>query len=162
MNQQATKKQLWTLYVLTHKDYRGSGITKAEASQIIKEAILEKLEEVKKVKEVISEAIEEGLKAAEGITPPPLVVNQGSVSVHLPYTTPENRKFINAGKRAGLIAGRHRKPENAVFTYAGQGYTHHISLNTPLFARKQAYAEAFARVLKEKAGLQVYVNSRVD
>lgn len=52
---EATKKQLWALYCLTKKDYRNSGLTKEEASNLLSELIGDKeTKENKPVKAQIS------------------------------------------------------------------------------------------------------------
>lgn len=50
MKEEATKKQLWALYCLTKKDYRNSGLSKEEASNLLSELIGDK--ETKKDKPV--------------------------------------------------------------------------------------------------------------
>lgn len=42
MKEEATKKQLWALYCLTKKDYRNSGLSKEEASNLLSELIGDK------------------------------------------------------------------------------------------------------------------------
>lgn len=52
---EATKKQLWALYCITKKDYRNSGLTKEEASNLLSELIGDKeTKENKPVKAQIS------------------------------------------------------------------------------------------------------------
>ncbi len=187
MEELATKRQLYALWLITHQDWRGKGLTKQQASDMIREASrksIRKAEAESDVKQIISEAIEAGLKAARDARPKPMVVVThqnmaddsspieraefvsegpcGFASVHISYSTPENRRFINAGKKLGLIAGRDGKPENAVFHKADRGFMHWVSAGGQSLARKEAYADAFAKVLVDKARLKVTVRSRLD
>lgn len=174
----ATKRQLWALFCITKEDWRGKGLTKAEASDLIK-----KLGDKKHTKktskknsyvEIYEKAFAAGLAALKAATPVPMVVQQHAdmMNDHSPVVKEwfvadgacgfawvnvkckgEGLKFINAMKKHA--SDRWRKDG-----YYG-GYTFWVREGNQSIQRKEAFAAAFADVLREN-GIDAYWSSRLD
>jgi len=63
MENQATKKQLWTLFCLTKKDFRNTKLTKEEASKMISELLANKKVDYRTFANELENAIEVAYKA---------------------------------------------------------------------------------------------------
>ena len=74
----------------------------------------------------------------------------GFAWINVSYKTPDNRKFVNALKKAQMI----RK------SYSG-GFDIWVSDFNQSMQRKEAYARAFASVLKAH-NIECYVGTRMD
>ena len=176
----ATKKQLWTLFILTGEDWRDRNISKKEASRIIGELLKEKKEEEMKVVKAIREGIKEGKKRYKQTKEPAMViydadlegrpVKGGNVYYEPEFSgcgtawvewSPGNRKFNNLMKR---IAKKYKNLGltvikdyygNWVMFVEGYGYSNgHIK-------RTIAFYDAIADKLSE-LGYNVRVNYRLD
>lgn len=186
LNKEATKRQLWALYCITKKDYRNDGLTYDQASELIK--TLGDPNYVKKGKKdntkaneavkIMKDAIDAGEKALKACEPTPMVVEQhasvmddnspvekswvvdggvcGFSWIRFKANTTPNRKFLNGLKSAGMV-GEHGTWGKA---YQG-GYQYWVSVGGQSMQRKEAFAHAFANVLKDN-GITAYVGSRMD
>lgn len=174
----ATKRQRWALFCITKEDWRDRDITKREASDLIGE-LGGKKKTAKKTKtnhyvELFNKAIAAGNAALKATTPNPMVVTEhenmfddnspvknswfvadgpcGFAWVNVKCKG-EGLRFINALKKHGL--DRWRKDD-----YYG-GYTYWVREGNQSIQLKEAYAEAFASVLRE-GGINCYASSRLD
>lgn len=186
-NAPATRKQLWALFCITKEDHRGKGLTKGEASKLIDELggkgkkkgkgkkATPKVDKAWKYVELLADAIVAGNKALAACTPNPMIVTEhespfddnspvknswyvadgacGFAWVNVKCKG-EGLKFINALKKLGKL-DRWRKD-----SYYG-GYTFWVREGNQSIAKKEAFANAFADVLRE-AGINCYANSRLD
>ncbi len=177
-NAPATKRQLWALFCITKEDHRDKGLTKSEASDLIKLKGGKK-KTTKKAKtnhyiDLFNKAIAAGKEALDAATPTPMIVQQhasvfddnspvveewhveggvcGFAWVNVKCKG-EGLKFINALKKHGL--DRWSKDG-----YYG-GYTYWVREGDQSMERKEAYAHAFARVLYE-GGINAHNYSRMD
>jgi len=71
---EATKRQLWALFCLTGKDWRGKSLTKEEASKLISQYKKEKDKEMYRVIEAIKRGIERGYKAEKETEEPMAII----------------------------------------------------------------------------------------
>lgn len=174
----ATKRQTWALFCITKEDYRDRGLTKREASDLIGE-LGNKKKKTKKPKtnhyvDLNDKAIAAGLAALKDATPTPMVVQQhanmlddnspvekswfveggvcGFAWINVKCRG-EGLKFINALKKQGLDNWRKDG-------YYG-GYTYWVREGGQSMERKEAYDQAFARILYE-AGINAHNYSRMD
>lgn len=143
-------------------------------------------EEPRKVRElsqwevVFEEAKAAGEAAGAAVTPNPMVVVDSDLSgaplpggnkyycseglcgfawVWFKCTTPQNRRFYHDLKRSGKLGDINSRAEWTP-NYGG-GYQYWVSCGNQSVERKEAYAYAMAKVLRD-AGLQVHVGSRLD
>jgi hypothetical protein len=178
MSESATPKQLWTLFTMAKKDYRDSGLSKENASEMISKLFEEKKGRSQKNLDIFNEAVEAGKAAMDNCVPRPMVVEQhtnmlndnspvkkawcvpdgvcGFAWISLKANTPSNRSFLNDMKRAGFL-GEHGKFSKS---YNG-GYQYWVSEGGQSMQKKEAYAHAFADVLR-KNGITAYASSRMD
>lgn len=132
-----------------------------------------------------TEAVQAGLSALNACVPTPMIVQQhtnplndnspvvksyfvedgccGFAWVKVKADTPANRKFINGLKSAGLLAN-----SNVVFTTHTEwskcwdvGYSYWVHYGNQSLSKKEAFADAFARVLRDN-GITAYSESRMD
>lgn len=180
----ATKRQLWALFCITKTDYRDKNLTYDEASNLIKE--LGDPNYVKKPKVegeieaaiIMKEAVEAGNAAIAVAKVIPMVVEQhvnmvddnspvaknwlvadgacGFAWINFKANTTPNRKFLAGLKKAGLC-GEHKEWGKA---YTG-GYSYWVGQGNQSIQKKEAFARAFADVLKNH-GITCYVGSRLD
>jgi hypothetical protein len=172
----ATKKQLWALFCITKKDYRDSGLTIDQASELIAELNGKKgsseNHEVKKDnwQELWDRAYAAGIAAAEATNPTPMVVSQhanpldDSSPVTRQYFVPQgacgfawiiirpgNSKFANWIKKNHL--GRPDSYYGGVNIWIGEHSQSH--------AKKYAHACAMAKVFND-AGIKATPYERLD
>ena len=178
-NAPATRRQLWALFCITKEDWRERGLTKAEASDLIKKLGNKKHTKKKSSKKndyvaLHEKALAAGMKALNECVPNPMVVQQhanmmddNSPVVKSWYVGDgvcgfawvrvkckgEGLRFINAMKKHGI--DRWRKDD-----YYG-GYQLWVREGNQSMQRKEAFAEAYAEVLRE-AGVKAYAGSRMD
>jgi len=181
-NEPASRKQLWALFCITKEDWRDKGLTKGEASKLIAELGGKKNGKGKKATpkknayvDLFEKAYAAGLAALKAATPTPMVVQQhanvlndnspvvkewfveggvcGFAWVNIKCKG-EGLKFINALKKRGLPDGLRKDG------YYG-GYTLWVREGGQSMQRKEAFAYAFADVLRE-AGITCYASSRMD
>jgi hypothetical protein len=175
----ATKRQTWALFCITKEDYRNKGLTKAEASDLIKKLGDKNRTKTTKPKknsyvEIYEKALTAGLAALKAATPTPMVVQQhanmmddnspvvqewfvadgpcGFAWVNVKCKG-EGLRFVNAMKKHD--SDRWRKDG-----YYG-GYTFWVREGNQSIQKKEAFAEAFAEVLRE-AGINAHWSSRLD
>lgn len=187
----ASKRQLWALYCITKQDYRDKNLTYDQASVMIKELgdpnytkkTVTKKDDNDAVR-IHNEAVEAGMKALNECTPIPMVVEQhvnvlddnspvtkayyveggvcGFAEIRFKATTPENRKFLNGCKKAGLAGEDKFENKNVVWTKSYQGgFSYWVSVGGQSMAKKEAFAYAYNEVLN-KYGIKAYVSSRMD
>lgn len=170
----ATKKQTWSLFTLTGKDYRSNGLTMGEASKLIIEAKKAKDEErVNKEANFIAiwnEAVEAAEKAMKECKPIPMVVQQHSNQ--LDDASPVEKEYFVEGGVCGF-AWVIVKPGTSSFAKwlkrNGHGKTSSYYGGIGIWPkgggqslqRKEAYTQALASVLR-KHGIDAYSMSRLD
>ena len=143
------------------------------------------------VKLIIKEATEAGLAAGNACVPTPMVVEAhqnmlddnspvvyrevvddgvcGFAWINFVANTPINKEFLKGLKLAKLVwtckyqgpPPQDRRDYPFQSRIEGPGFQHWVSMNTQSMQRKEAYAEAYAAVLK-KYGINCYVGSRLD
>ena len=178
MEELATSKQLWVLFTMTKKDYRNTGLSKDDASEMIGKLLESKKTKSQKNLDIFNEAVQAGKDALDNCIPKPMVVEQhsnmlndhspvekawvveggvcGFAWVSLKANTPENRSFLNDMKRVGFLKDR------GAFSKAYEGgYQYWVSQGGQSLARKEAFAHAFCKVLTDN-GITAYVQSRMD
>ena len=103
-----------------------------------------------------SKPIPMGVIACNPITNEPIavvdIVSEGVCGfawISMKMNTPENRKFISWAKKQNLISKTH------------EGFWFWVSDYNQSMTRKEAYANAFANVLREH-GIKCYADSRMD
>lgn len=187
-NDKATNPQTFAIFCLSKHDVRNCNLTKAQAGALIdklKKDLQAGLAEVSQLPGTIrkgeakpkqdwqslyNEAHEAGMKAGEGITPEPMVVNTHSSPPVFGNTPIVARSIVNDGVCG--FAWVAIRPANSSFalwlkknnlgrsgSYGGiHVWVHQFNQS---YTRKSAYAAAFAGVL-QKAGIKAYPDSRID
>ena len=172
--EEATSKQLWVLFTMTKKDYRNTGLSKDDASEMISRAFEEKKTRSQKNLDIFNEAVKAGEDALNKCVPTPMVVEKhtnmlndnspvekawfvpdgvcGFAQINIKANTKENRSFLNDLKRAKI---------NAFSKAYGGGYQYWVSQGGQSMQKKEAFAHAFADTLR-KYGITCYVQSRMD
>lgn len=166
----ATKKQTWTLFTLTKKDYRNSGLTMEEASKMIGSLLANKPNRDKEYSLILKEAIKAGEDAMAKCLPTPMIVQQHSN----PFD--DNSKVDKEWFVEGGVCGFAWvvvKPGTCSFArwlrkqgYTGKDYysggvTIHANGGGQSMDRKVAWASAVAGVLQDN-GIDASVRSRMD
>jgi hypothetical protein len=177
-NAPATKRQTWALFCITKEDYRNKGLTKAEASDLIKKLGNKKHAKNTSKKnsyvEIYEKALAAGAAALKACTPNPMVVQQhanmlddNSPVVQEWYVADgacgfawvnvkckgEGLKFVNAMKK--------HDPDRWRKDHYYKGYTFWVREGIQSIQKKEAFADAFTKVLRE-VGIRAYSMSRLD
>jgi len=172
--EKATKKQTWTIFTLSGKDVREQGLSKEEASQMIKELMRtrdkEKIEKQVKFQQIWDEAYTAGNKALEECRPTPMVVAQHSDM--LDDSSPIDKSWFVEGGACGF-AWVNIAPGTQPFakwvksrgygsrdSYYG-GITIWCKEGGQSVERKTAWCGAFSRVL-DKYDIKSYTYNRLD
>lgn len=102
----ATSKQLWTLYKLTKKDYRGQDLSKEDAFKLIGELLKNKENGSTEKKEVVKKTTKKPKAAKPGINDNPLVKVGDIFSFSFGYDMTINQYYkvlSTKGKRAQVV-----------------------------------------------------------
>ena len=102
----ATSKQLWTLYKLTKKDYRGQDLSKEDAFKLIGELLKNKENGATEKKEEVKKATKKPKAAKPGINDNPLVKVGDIFSFSFGYDMTINQYYkvlSTKGKRAQVV-----------------------------------------------------------
>lgn len=181
-NDPASNKQLWALFCITKKDHRGLGLTKGEASDLIAELGGKKKSNGKKATpkknefvELYEKAFAAGLAALKACTPVPMVVSEHE-NMFDDKLLPVKKSWYVADGACGFAwvnvkcKGAGHKFINAMKKHAADrwgkdgyygGYTFWVREGNQSIMKKEAFANAFADVLRE-GGINCYASSRLD
>lgn len=187
MEKMATKRQTFALFCITKRDYRTDNLTYEQASNLIKELgdpnyvkkTTGKANGMDVVK-IMEEAKSAGMVALKGTRPTPMVVEEhtnmfddsspvknsyfieggvcGFCWVNVKSNNTENRKFVAALKRVGMI-GENSGTEWSK-SYSG-GFDYWVCEGGQSMERKIAFGKAFADVLSNY-GITARVYDRMD
>lgn len=186
----ATKRQLFALFCITRKDYRNENLTYDEASALIDKLNSEngyvgkapKAGKENRAIEFFEKAKQAGLEALNACTPVPMTVQQrvsplddnspvvqewrvdggvcGFAWITFKANTPENRKFLAGLKKADLVGNVNDNREWSK-SLSGPGYMFWVREGGQSMQKKEAYAYAFVKSLREN-GIEAYSHSRID
>ena len=109
---------------------------------------------------ILDTAIEAGLKAHESARPTPLTVTGANQHYFVPVGACGFAGVKVHGIKGNTKLGKMLKARGFTKSYTG-GLQYWISTMTQSVARKEAYAEAMASVLRSN-GLEAYADSRLD
>ena len=109
---------------------------------------------------ILDAAIEAGMNAHDTVIPRPMTVSGMGQTYHVPDGACGFAWVNIHGIKGNTRIGKMLKARGFSKSYTG-GLQYWISTMTQIVARKEAYAEAMASVLR-RHGIQAYADSRLD